>query len=893
MLSVSIVRAKCYLILQGLERSLSDIIVKNYNLEDPTFFTSEEQERALRRLREDMEETEWTLNDVMNDDLLVYLDLGDLVHLLNRHKSVGRNVLQDVVDTTTNVIQTYGLQSIRKRVMHPVRPIEAEDFPNLIAAANELQINTKTFDWKALDEGLQYAEDPETSLGVSLPSYWTEDSPIVHNLPVAEFDDTGFIGRKKERRQLKQLIDSDHNVITVVGEGGIGKTALVLRVCHDILEDSESKLERIVWVSLKTQYLTSDGIQNVIDAIETPDALVDRLLSGIESSNTNEKTDDITETWDKVIEQMKVNNILLVIDNLETLGHEIRELAINTPRNSKLLMTSRVGLGEIELRYEMPRLSPKDAGLLLRHLGVVYNYDLIVKLDNNVIVNYCKMLHYNPLLIKWFVQAVGNGAHPDDVLAYDELGDALRFCWENVYEGLSPLSIEVISTLLASRRSLSQPQLQELLGAHRITLLVALHELHQSNVIQRQTEGDGGVVFQIGSLVFDYLSRYHPPTNESVLKTRNMLRQWQTEQERSTFQKNTYRYGRNVILIDSNDEKLAALHLRKSLNMMKIRDLDSARSALLRAQELTPQWWEIHRIKAALLQLEDRPIYEVEQSFEESINCRSTDVNRFHYSVYLMRNEEYDKALEHIEIAMIHPEADEISLRSIRGLVLLRNSRIDEAIGDLKFVWDSEGSRLPSNIKRIHGTQYSDAIRRRVEQQFTLGNSLEAQESALEGLKVVDRAAADYGWDKKLAEVGIETCDELLRRNDLLSATETEMFGFVGKWKNNIGFGISSANIPEATEVFRKFTDEILNNQESPIDQTEILPDDMKQGIVRLVKQWFGFITSEDHEDVHMDWSSLAPSTSWRNLRVGQTVVFATEIQEKGAHAVRLEIKES
>ena len=857
MLSVSIVRAKCYLILQGLERSLTKIIVKNYNLEDTDFFTREEQERALRRLREDMEESEWTLDDVRNDDLLIYLDLGDLIHLLNRHKLQGRNILQDNVDAVTKVIQSYGLHNIRKRVMHPVRPLEADDFPSLVAVAEELQIEAKTIDWTDLVEGLSFADDPETSLGVSLPSYWAEDSPIVHNLPPAEFDDTGFIGRKKERRQLKQLIDSDHNVITVVGEGGIGKTALVLRVCHDILEDSESKLERIVWVSLKTQYLTSDGIQDVIDAVETSDALVDRLLTEIDSSIATRHNNNKNETWGRVLEQMKVNNILLVIDNLETLGHEVRDLAISIPRNSKLLMTSRVGLGEIELRYEMPRLSAKDAGLFLRHLGVVYNYELVFKFDSSVVGNYCKLLHYNPLLIKWFVQAVGNGARPEDVLANDDFGDALKFCWANVYEGLSSLSIEVISTLLASRRSLSQPQLQELLDADRIKLLLALHELHQSNVIQRQTERDGGVVFQIGSLVFDYLSRYHPPTDESVMKTRNMLRKWQTEQERSTLQKNTYRYGRNVILIDSNDEKLAALHLRTSLNMMKIRDLENARKALLRAQELTPQWWEIHRIKAALFQMEGRPIYEVEQAFEESINCRSTDVNRFHYSVYLMRNEEYDKALEHIEVAMNHPEANVTSLRSIRGLVLLRNSRIEEAMEDLKAVWDTEGSQIPSNIKRIHGTQYAEAMRRRVEQLFTLGNTTEAQGLALEGIKVVDQAATDYGWDKKLAEVGVDTCDELLRRNDLHSHCESEMFKFMGKWNQEMGFRLVSVHIPKVEDVFRKFSVEIHSNQESIVKRTEALPEGMKRGIVRLVKRGYGFITTEDHEDVQMSWNSI------------------------------------
>ena len=880
------------MILQGLERSLAQNIVKNYNFEEPAFFNREEQERALRRLREDLEESEWTLEDVRNDDLLVYLDLGDLLHLLNRHKLTGRNVLQKEVDAAGKTIQSYGLHSVRKRVMHPIRPLEANDLPNLVAAAKEIQSEANTLDWSELANGLKLAEDPEISIGVSLPTFWGEESPIVHNLPAAEFDDTGFIGRNKERRQLKQLIESDHNVITVVGEGGIGKTALALRVCHDILEESGSKVERMVWVTLKTQYLTSDGIQTVIDAVETQDALVNRLLSSIDLPEDIE-TGDTPTIWSKVVEQMKVNNTLLVIDNLETLGTELRDLAINIPRNSKLLMTSRVGLGEIELRYEMPRLSGKDSGLLLRNLGVVYNYELIKTLDSIHLSVYCNKLHHNPLLIKWFVQAVGNGASPEDVFAKVEFGKALRFCWENVYEGLTSLSVDVISTLLAARRTLSQPQLQELLGVDRIKLLVALQELHQSNIIQRQMEETDGVVFQIGSLVFDYLSRYHPPPNSRVLETRRMLRKWQSEQERSVLQQNTYRYGKNVILIDSSDEKLAALHLRSCLNMMRNQDLEGARKSLLRAQELTPQWWEVHRVKAALLELENRPIYEIEQAFEESISCRSTDVNRFHYGVYLMRNEEYGKALEQIEIAMGYSEADQVAMRSIRGLVLLRNGKIEEALNDLKFAWDSQENQIPINIKRVRGTQYGDALRRRVEQLFTLGNLTEAQELTLVGIDVVDETAGNFRWDKKLAEVGIDLLQELTGRHDLLGSTEKQIARVAGKWNQDPNFiDIVVKDIPNGIGVFGDLGIEIKNKELSS-GTPRTLPEGFKEGIVRMLHPRFGFIATEDSESVHMDRTSVARNTEWRRLRLGQTVVFGVEIHEKGPHAVNLEIKDS
>ena len=62
-----------------------------------------------------------------------------------------------------------------------------------------------------------------------------------------------------------------------------------------------------------------------------------------------------------VLDQLKANRTLLVVDNLETLGEEVRELVLNIPTKSKVLFTSRVGLGEIEIRYELPGFAPKDA----------------------------------------------------------------------------------------------------------------------------------------------------------------------------------------------------------------------------------------------------------------------------------------------------------------------------------------------------------------------------------------------------------------------------------------------------------------------------------------------------------------------------------------------------
>ena len=306
MASIGMTRANCYLILQGLERSLSDNLVRCSNFEDPDFLSLEEQERALKRFREDFEEPEWKLEDVRNEDLLAYLDLGDMVQLLNRHKSKIRNIYSSEVEKATRNIQERGIYGIRKRVMHPIRPLEAEDLPVLMSIPMALYTESPNMSWERLLEGARLAQSYDTNLDVSVPSYWIEEENISHNLPTPDFDDTGFIGRQTERRQLKSLLESNHSVVTVVGVGGIGKTALALRVCHDIIEDPESKLDRIVWVSLKTQTLTTDGIRTIADSVDTTQALVDRLLSAVNLPVHN----GVEPTWKRVTDQMTTTSSL-------------------------------------------------------------------------------------------------------------------------------------------------------------------------------------------------------------------------------------------------------------------------------------------------------------------------------------------------------------------------------------------------------------------------------------------------------------------------------------------------------------------------------------------------------------------------------------------------------
>ena len=884
MVSLSKIRGNCYLVLQGLERSLFDNLVGCTNFEDRYFLSPEEQERALKRLREDFDEPEWRLEDVRNEDLLAYLDLGDLVQLLNRHKSELRSVFPSEVEIATKNIEERGIYGIRKRVMHSIRPLDADDFPILMSMPMKLYTESPSMAWERLLEGARLAQSYDTELDVSVPSYWIEEENTSHNLPPPEFDDTGFIGRQTERRQLKSLLESNHSVITVVGAGGIGKTALALRVCHDIIEDPESKIDRIVWVSLKTQTLTMDGIRSISDSVDTTQALVDRLLSAVDIPAHN----DSESTWGRVTDQMATTRTLLVIDNLETLGPQIRDLAINLPSGSKLLLTSRVGLGEIELRYNIPDLSEKDAVSLMRNLGVAYNYTTIKSNKLSVLREYCSRLHHNPLLIKWFVQAVGKGTRPEDILSNDDFEQALRFCWENVFSRLSPLSVNVISILQAARRNLSQTQLQDLVEETYIPFVQAMQELHQSNIIEKNLDQLGNEVYQIGSLVFDYLSRYHPPSTEVVVNTREKIRQWQTALDQSAFRQNTYRYDRKLIHIESNDQGITAPYLRNALKEIRIGDPAIALESLERARELMPHWSEIYRVRALILEEMRAPIYEIERSYEESLLCGATDINRFHYATFLLRSGEFGRALEQIEEAANSPEADELSTRSIKGLVLLRSGQITQALEELEYVWNSEGTHIPNKVKRVQGTQFANGLRRRVEQLQNLGRTTEAEEEAKKGIIVVNQTAEAWGWDGKLAEAGIELINGILARSEPSDKAKSEFLEVVSTWESGRQVRIALGTSRKHLELLDQAKDRLGIAEKKKGLITESEEQQQHSGFIKAMHPYFGFIQTTSLGDVHMNPLSLLDPREWKNLQMGQQVAFNMLIGDRGPHAIEL-----
>ncbi|GEM_PF-1309333 len=172
------------------------------------------------------------------------------------------------------------------------------------------------------------------------------------------FYDTGstFKDREEQLDQLKNLLqDQQAKMICIVGRGGMGKTALLSKLCEEI-ERGELRLsptakeigaDGIIYISFRGMEKTSVEriVYDVCGVLEKEDA--DEL-----KAIWKEPSFPFPEKVKKLLEKIKKGCYLLTLDNIEDIltsenniaDNELRsfiELCLTSPHGLKLVVTSR------------------------------------------------------------------------------------------------------------------------------------------------------------------------------------------------------------------------------------------------------------------------------------------------------------------------------------------------------------------------------------------------------------------------------------------------------------------------------------------------------------------------------------------------------------------------
>ncbi|MBB4944887.1 cold shock CspA family protein/tetratricopeptide (TPR) repeat protein [Kitasatospora gansuensis] len=563
-------------------------------------------------------------------DLLPYVDFADAFQILNGSaSSLDRGEAEFLRENTRHLQK---LIPVRNRVAH-TRPLEFDDLPTVLDVAKKFSIAPE-IDTPKLDQTLSQLErDPSFVLGLEIrfPDVAPEASGR-HNLPIPDFDETGFIGRKSVIRSLIKTIRGPYPVISLVGDGGIGKTSLALKAAYEILDSHDSPFDAVVWTTAKNSLLTASEIKRIQGAVK--DSLGMLRVAAEELGGKVASADPMQE----VLEYMQHFKVLLILDNLETvLDAKLREFLRELPNGSKVLITSRIGIGALENPIRIEPLEKSEAISLLRALAKIRNVAALLDASPQALDRIVERTSAHPLYIKWFVSVVQSGRRPEDAL---NSGLLLDYCMSNVYGYISETGKLVLRSMQTLNGAHNQAELAYLNELDVKQLQTAILELITTNFVLMRTSSAGNAVvteYELSEFAQDYLEKHHPVGDDEQRWLREMNAGLFAYGEQISLNAKSNRYDEKSLDVrDAKDFSVAA-KLLDSLSLIYRGEHGTALQVISDAQELAPDYHECYRLEA-MARAASHNLHGANTAYEKALelNSSSSTLNWF-YARFLIR----------------------------------------------------------------------------------------------------------------------------------------------------------------------------------------------------------------------------------------------------------------
>ncbi|MBB3162236.1 tetratricopeptide repeat protein [Rhizobium laguerreae] len=610
-----------------------------------SILTPDEREKTLGRLKEN----DLAREGLTDFDLLHRLDIGDKYSVLLRSKALLSDAERKHYQSKHSAF--ISCIAVRNAVMHG-RPLTIEEYSRSFALASDL-IKSPSY-WPSLSAAFnKYNRDPHSIGNLAISFIETADSAeVFHNLPVPDYDDTGFFPRPQLEAELKKKILSRHPVVTVLGDGGNGKTAITLQTLYGLINSNDHPFDAIVWVSAKSSRLTVGEIERIENAITTSLALFSEVASVFEPGAAN--------PLERVRLLLENNKILLAIDNLETvLDESITSFATDVPGESKVVFTSRIPLGA-DLTMHVGAFSDSEALSYLRSLLNTYGIESLKGHSNEELKHFASRLGNKPLLIKWFCLGVMAGLSPHSIVKNPEI--ALRFCMENIYEALSPNAQRVLSIMATLPRAASQAVVQHVASLEATTIEAGIAELLQYSLIERTTENMHETSYQIRPFARSYIIRVldlSPQDSNSIIsKYKSVSSTFQSEQGAA----HRDRYSIRSFTVRSPSEALAVQKLRKAAVLAKERFFEEAITLLEDAKISNPEYFEVYRAEA-FVYFRQSDFARAKLSYEAAVELAGDQPQIFYFfGGFLLRAyDDFDGAQEAFGRALeLDPSSNEI-----------------------------------------------------------------------------------------------------------------------------------------------------------------------------------------------------------------------------------------
>ncbi len=869
-------RSRLYVLLAGLEIDLRALIrtwILPYKEEEHVFGGR----YLILRARAEKE-------PAASDSVLDFADFSDAFEVLNRHREMlPGEVARAVKQATPRLEQFVGA---RNRVMH-ARPLQAGDLEAGLRLCLDL-----------LDQPLPLPTLRDLITRLQNDPEWTPafdanataaDATVVHNLPVPEFDETGLLGRDRLNADLlARLVDRRDRVITVVGEGGMGKTALVVKTLYDLVYLEESPFDAVLWASLKTERLTGEGVRAVRGAARDVVGVARHLALPLDDSFAG-SMNDLGELLDGI-------TTLIAIDNVEsTSADEIVRFYDAMPSDCSFVLTSRVGLGQLERRLPLGPLDPKSATKMLRVLAERRGLSHLARLDNRQLEAQVDRLRGTPLAIRWYVEAVAAGSAPS--LAIRDQSELLRFCLETIYHDLSEPARRCLAVLHAAGAAVDAPQLAVISDVDADALARALQDLQRRSLVETQQSGPEGLHerYRLTAATAQYLSAVDRPSGSVLKDVESRITELRDSEERRQQAAAASPTSPKFLEVTEEGQRAVAHLLRKALLAAR-KNADEARQLVEQAQALLPDYYEAYRVAGFIATLAGQHIL-ARENYERASQLAVTAEARarvaYFYS-WLLGSElgDIEGALGKARDADAELDLPETKTRVAQFLLYAK--RFDEAERVLRPVLVSEDARSVL----IARTQMLSLAKRHVEQLRAQNHGGEALRIGAEAIKEVsaylDSGVTDATLRTKALELALETLQVAGAMPDL-QGFETDVVAVARYGIRHVTellvhrhriYWIRASQRVRADAACPRVVGETLSELERLIELTEGTEELSGRLFSYDDERSYGFITQADaSERIFFHRSDLRDAGTGILLTKGTPVRFTVRREDRGLRA--------
>lgn len=586
-------------------------------------------------------------------DFFENIDFPDLkeISLFLDHYTV---ILKSFIDRNEFSKSMDELYLLRCKIAHIKGYFTSVDLDKLIELTDLIAKGLKFSDLIDLLDRIKH--DPNSVI-IKIPSDFVEDylntSGIINNLPIPDYEyEGGFVGREEDRKKIIQLIRSaKFPVVTLTGSGGVGKTALALKVIQDLTENPENKyFDAVVWLSAKENKLSDLGIEDIEPSLKSFEELLDTIIDlfGFRNELTSTDSTEKEELVNSIIELS--NKILIVVDNLETITDpRIINFIFDAPINIKFLITSRKGLGQVERRHELKELKAKEAVYLFRQLARDKQLPSLGSLPDETIKNYTSKVSFYPLAIKWVIGQVARGKNINAVIdaIHTTDSDISKFCYEQIFSTLTENCKKILYTLSLLDASPNSSVLEYVVELDDQDFDDAVEDLILvSLVIPEQFQNERKEIstrYTLLTLTKGY-TRIQLGKNIDLREhLKNRINQVEstistTERAKKEYKHSLYNFGAK-----SDEEKIATIIAQTGFQKYQAGQYIEAVEEYKRAIKIAPGFAPVYR-NWAIMEAYENHLTEAEQLMEKAAQLDQTDPQ-----IFLIWGNIYRKSAKHME----------------------------------------------------------------------------------------------------------------------------------------------------------------------------------------------------------------------------------------------------